>query len=129
MGNLRIVVSGTGFMGREVLAAVAREEGLEPVGVIEKFSDETSIAVPGGEGARVPMSPDVAALLAETKPDVVIDFTNAAWTAELAPAAVDAGVALVVGTTGLSEAFLKDLDARCRAKGVGAVVAPNFAIG
>ena len=38
MANLRVVVSGTGFMGREVLAAVAREADLEPVGVLEKFS-------------------------------------------------------------------------------------------
>jgi 4-hydroxy-tetrahydrodipicolinate reductase len=129
MGNLRVVVSGTGFMGREVLAAVARETDLEPVGVLEKFSDETEVAVPGIELARLPMSKDAGQLLAQTKPDVVIDFTNAEWTAELAPVAIDAGVALVVGTTGLSEAFLQDLAARCRSKGVGAVVAPNFAIG
>ena len=38
MDKISVLVSGTGFMGREILAAVSREEDLEPVGVIEKFS-------------------------------------------------------------------------------------------
>jgi 4-hydroxy-tetrahydrodipicolinate reductase len=37
--------------------------------------------------------------------------------------------ALVIGTTGQSEAFIKQLESDCKTKGVGAVVAPNFAIG
>jgi 4-hydroxy-tetrahydrodipicolinate reductase len=36
---------------------------------------------------------------------------------------------MVIGTTGHSEAFLQQLAADCKSKGVGAVVAPNFAIG
>ena len=75
MDKVRVVISGTGFMGREVLAAVAREADLEPVGVIEKFSQEDSLAIPGGEG-RIPMSNDPAALLAQTRPNVVIDFSS-----------------------------------------------------
>jgi 4-hydroxy-tetrahydrodipicolinate reductase len=125
---LGIVVSGTGFMGREVLAAVSREDDLEPVGVIEKFAANDVISVPG-DGGLIPMSNDPTSLIERTRPDVIVDFTNAQWTPEIARAALQQGVPLVIGTTGLSSAFLQELEAGCKAKGVGAVVAPNFAIG
>ncbi|OGO50230.1 MAG: 4-hydroxy-tetrahydrodipicolinate reductase [Chloroflexi bacterium RBG_16_68_14] len=125
--TIRVVVSGTGNMGRQVLAAVAREADLEPVGVLEKFSTEEEIALPGG--GSVPMSADPEALLDGTKPDVVIDFTNAEWTPQMARAALERGVRLVIGTTGLPDGWLDELEAQCRERGVGAVVAANFAIG
>ncbi len=125
---ISVVVSGTGFMGREVLAAVAREPDLEPVGVIEKFANQDYLSVPGIEGL-MPMSSDAANLIERVKPNVVVDFTNAQWTPEVAKAAIANGSSLVIGTTGLPESFLRQLEADCRAKGVGAVVAPNFAIG
>jgi 4-hydroxy-tetrahydrodipicolinate reductase len=115
-------------MGQEVLAAVCREADLEPAGVIEKYATETSVALPGSTGS-VPMSADPDALLDSVKADVIIDFTNAAWTPVVARAAIARGVRLVIGTTGHSEDFLRELEAGCREKGVGAVLAPNFAIG
>jgi len=126
--TIRVVVSGTGNMGREVLAAVGREPDMEPAGVLEKFASPGEIALPGGTGS-VPISNDVASLLDETKPDVIIDFTNAEWTPVIAGPALERGVRLVIGTTGLSEAWLKELERSCRERGVGAVIAPNYAIG
>ena len=125
---IRVVVSGTGNMGREVLAAVSREPDMEPVGVLEKFSSDDSIALPDGAGV-LPLSDDPPSLLEQTLPDVVIDFTNSAWTPPVADAAVERGVRLVIGTTGLPDAWIDGLEARCRERGVGAVVASNFAIG
>jgi 4-hydroxy-tetrahydrodipicolinate reductase len=125
---IRVVVSGTGNMGREVLAAVEREPDLEPAGVLEKFSSEGETALPGGSGS-VPISPEPARLLDRARADVIIDFTNAAWTPQVAPAALDRGVRLVIGTTGLPDAWLDELAKRCKERGVGAVIAPNFAIG
>jgi 4-hydroxy-tetrahydrodipicolinate reductase len=115
-------------MGREVLAGLVRDPAFEPVGVIEGLSKEASFALPDGSGS-VPMSADPAALLDRAKADVVIDFTNAEWTPKVARAALDRGVRLVIGTSGLSEAWVDELETECRAKGVGAVVATNFAIG
>ncbi len=129
MDKIRVVVSGTGFMGREVLAAVCGEEDLEPVGVIEKFSQEESVSLPTPGAGLVPMSNDPAALIQRVNPDVIVDFTNAEWTGDVSSAAIDRGVCMVIGTTNLSPAFLSELDERCRTKQVGAFVAPNFAIG
>jgi len=124
---IRVVVSGTGNMGREVLAGVARDADFEPVGVLEGLSSDTHVAVPGL--GTLPISSDVPALLDRTKPDVIIDFTNAEWTPQIAGPALERGVRLVIGTTGLPDAWLSSFDTSCRDRGVGAVIAANFAIG
>ncbi|HWO94738.1 MAG TPA: 4-hydroxy-tetrahydrodipicolinate reductase [Dehalococcoidia bacterium] len=125
--SLRIVVSGSGKMGREVLAAVYREQGLTPVGVLEKFAAEDRIHLPDGES--IPMSNDAAALIDLLRPDVIIDFTNAEWTCAFAPMAVESGVRLVIGTTGLPAGWVDEMDHRCRERKIGAVVSSNFALG
>ena len=127
MDKISVVVSGTGFMGREVLAAISREEDLEPVGVVEKFSSEGFVSL--STGAAIPLSNDPAELISRTKPRVIIDFTNAQWTPEVARAALVNGASMVIGTTGLTEAFINEFAAGCREKQLGAFIAPNFAIG
>jgi 4-hydroxy-tetrahydrodipicolinate reductase len=126
--SIRVVVSGTGNMGREVLAAITGEADMEPAGVVEKFSSGDTIALPDGSGS-IPLGQDAGGLLDRAKPDVVIDFTNAAWTPELARAALERGARLVIGTTGLPESWVDELERECASRGVGAVIAANFAIG
>jgi 4-hydroxy-tetrahydrodipicolinate reductase len=60
---------------------------------------------------------------------VLIDFTNAQWTEQVAPLAVEAGVRPVIGTTGLSPAFVDKLAEQCNQRGLGGIVTSNFAIG
>src|SRR5262249_44518542 len=96
--------------------------------VIEKFATADSIALPDGSGA-IPLSSDAVALMEAARPDVVIDFSNAEWTPVVAEVALTTGARLVIGTTGLPADFIEHLPAECLARGVGAVVAPNFAIG
>ena len=126
--GIRVLVSGSGKMGREVLAAICRADDLEPAGVVDLFAKGDSIALPDGSGA-VPFGSDVTALIEQTRPDVAVDFSNAEWTPRLADAALAAGVRLVIGTTGLADAFLKSLEEECSRRNLGVVVAPNFAIG
>lgn len=124
---IRIVVSGSGRMGRQVIEALDAAPDLEPVGVIEAQRPGGDVALPSGR--TVPMRPDPVATLADLRPDVVVDFTVAEWTPVVARAAIEAGARPVIGTTGLDEAFLDELDRLARQRGLGAVVAPNFAIG
>ena len=125
---VRVVVSGTGKMGRQVLATVCAEPDLEPVGVLSRLADEEYLSLPDGSGL-VPFGTEPAALFTRTRPDVVVDFTNAEHTPAVARGALEAGARLVIGTSGLSEAFLKELDRQCRQRKLGAVVAANFALG
>lgn len=128
MPPIRVVVSGTGKMGREVLLGICRDPDLEPVGVLEKFSQEEYLSLPDGSGL-VPLGNEPETLLARTRPHVVVDFTNAEWTARVARAALAVGARPVIGTTGLSDALIRDLERECRERRLGALVAPNFAIG
>lgn len=127
MDKISVVVSGTGFMGREVLAAISREEDLQPVGVVEKFATEGFVSLSTGEA--IPLSNDPAELIARIKPRVIIDFTNAQWTPEVAKAALENGASMVIGTTGLPEAFVNEFADGCKKQGLGAFIAPNFALG
>ncbi len=125
---IKVLVSGSGRMGHEVLAAACREADLEPVGVVDLFAKEDSIPLPDGSGL-VPFGASPSSLITRTRPDVIVDFTHAEWTPGLAREALAAGARLVIGTSGLSDAFLRELEQECRKRGVGAVVAANFALG
>ena len=125
---VKVVVSGTGKMGRQVLAAVCAEPDIEPVGVLSRHAAEEFLSLPDGSGL-IPFGADPAALFTRTRPDVVVDFTSAERTPLVAREALEVGVRLVIGTSGLSEAFLNELDRECRERKIGAVVASNFAMG
>ena len=101
--TIRVAISGTGKMGLQLLGTFSAEDDTEVVGVLEKFSDGERYALP--DGREVPLAQRVEAL-AEFGADVVVDFSNVAWTVVLLPAAVAAGVRPVIGTSGLSEALL-----------------------
>ena len=125
---IKVVVSGTGKMGRQVLEAVCAEPDLEPAAVLSRLAAEEYLSLPDGSGL-VPFGTDPAGLFTRTRPDVVVDFTNAERTSAVAHEALEAGARLVIGTSGLSEAFLKELERECRERKLGAVVASNFALG
>jgi len=125
---IKVLVSGTGKMGREVLVAACRETDLEPVGVLSRSAREEYLSLPDGSGL-VPFGCEPVALLTRTRPDVVVDFTSADWTPTVAREALEAGVRLVIGTSGLSDAFKNELERECRRRKLGAVVCANFAIG
>jgi len=109
-------------MGRESARAVLGAGDLELVGYLDALFSESDL-----DGRPVFRSADEG--LEVLRPDVVIDFTNAAWTPTLAKAALERGTRLVVGTTGLDAAFLDWLRGECAVRRLGAVVAPNFALG
>ena len=72
---------------------------------------------------------DLAAFLHSKRPRAFVDFTRPADALHNALAAVAAGAAPIVGTTGIPPDGIDKLETACRDKGVGGIVAPNFAIG
>ncbi len=61
--------------------------------------------------------------------DAAVDFTAPAAVLGNVTRALEAGVPCVVGTTGLPEDGLAEIDALARARALPCFVAPNFAIG
>ena len=69
-------------------------------------------------------------VLLASRVEVAVDFTEPGAAAEHVSFLIAHGIHGVVGTTGLPQHVLKDVDARLAgAPGVGIVVAPNFAVG
>jgi 4-hydroxy-tetrahydrodipicolinate reductase len=124
---IRVLVSGSGKMGRAILDAVDAADGIVAVGCVDKFAAGDTITLPSG--ASIPLLRDAAAACDETQPDVVIDFTNAAWTPELTAAALPRGVRPVIGTTGLDSSYVDALARECAERKLGGLLAANFAIG
>ncbi len=124
---IRVAVSGArGRVGREVVRAVDAAPDLALVGGLSR----TAAAPAALDGGRaLPLHADVAALLRETRPDVLVDFTLPDAALPIARAALAAGVATIVGTSGLDAAALAELRALAEAAGVGVAVVPNFALG
>jgi 4-hydroxy-tetrahydrodipicolinate reductase len=115
-------------MGREVARAVVHEPGLKIVGAVEK--EVTQKYFPLAEAQEViPFSSDLGTLLKSCNPDVLVDFSNAEASIAAARTTTNQKVNLVIGTTGLSEEDLAEIDRLCQTNGVGAVVAPNFSLG
>jgi 4-hydroxy-tetrahydrodipicolinate reductase len=72
---------------------------------------------------------DLAAFLKEKRPQALVDFTRPSVALHNALVAVAAGAAPVVGTSGIPTDGVDKLEVACKAKGLGGIVAPNFAIG
>lgn len=129
---IRVVLAGAaGKMGKEVIKAIHRSSDIELVGAVSAGSavgaDAGELAGIGPSGLVV--SSDLAATFASTRPDVLVDFTTPEAVKGNAVAALEAGVRPVIGSTGLTPSDLDDLRALTEAKGLGTLVAPNFAIG
>ena len=122
---VRIVMSGAGNMGRQIMTAIESASDLELVGALDGLSSDSSVDI---DGREVPLSNSLAAL-AQWAPDVVIDFSNAEWTERLIPAAVNADIRPVIGTSGLSDDVVADAERRVNEAGLGGVIAANFALG
>jgi len=129
MEIIRVVVNGAlGRMGQEVTKAIVSEPGLNAVGAVEKEVAQQYLAL--SEAIElVPFSSDLGSLLKSCDADVVVDFTNAEASMAAARIAITQKVNMVIGTTGLSEENLAEIEQLCKANGVGVVVAPNFSLG
>jgi 4-hydroxy-tetrahydrodipicolinate reductase len=119
--EIRVVISGSGKMGRQVAAALAAEPGIVPLAFLDALQRADEL-----DG--LPVYTDAGACLDALRPDVAVDFTNADWTPRLAEAAIARNVRLVIGTTGHAPGFLAQLEERCASARVGAVLAANFAL-
>jgi 4-hydroxy-tetrahydrodipicolinate reductase len=115
-------------MGSTVLAAVSSAPDMTPVGGADIRASGTTLARPDGKGS-VPLARELSSLIAETRPDVIVDFTNGEAAVQAMRAALTAGVRVVSGSTGVSAASLAEIEQISSSRRVGAISASNFALG
>ncbi len=126
---IRVAVSGSGQMGSLVLNTVEAQEDMQPVGVLEPQPGAADPEHRLTSGTVLGVHATPADLFEVARPDVVVDFTNAAFTPRLIEAARDHDVRLVVGTSGVSGEAIEAWRQDCASRGIGGVYAANFAIG
>jgi 4-hydroxy-tetrahydrodipicolinate reductase len=129
MKPIRVAVHGAlGKMGQTLVDALCRETEMQIVGATDIKATEDYLPLPDGSGT-IPLSSDLEHILTTCKPEVVVDFSTANAVMPLVRLATERGVNLVIGTTGLTADDIKEIDRLAKAKGVGVVIAPNFALG
>jgi 4-hydroxy-tetrahydrodipicolinate reductase len=129
MEPIRVVINGAfGRMGREITKGVVCQPGLRVVGAVEK--EVTQQYLPLTEAPElIVLSADLDSLLKSCDADVVVDFTEAEVSMAAARTALKQRVNMVIGTTGLSQQNLTEIEELCRVHKAGAIVASNFSLG
>jgi 4-hydroxy-tetrahydrodipicolinate reductase len=128
---LHVVVTGVGGrMGGRVVSLLTGDPDLRLVGATERpdsplLGEDAGVAA-GGSAAHVRVSGSIEEAL-EKKPDVVIDFTAPAAAMHTARACAERGIALVVGTTGLSVEQKTEIGDLARKAPI--LLAPNMSVG
>jgi len=128
MKPIEVVVQGaSGRVGREVVISLCHEPEMQIVGAVDLEVSEDYLTLPDSSG-KVPFSSDLDYILTKCQPDVLVDFTTARATMPAVRIATKQGVNLVVGTTGLTDDDLSEINCLATAHNVGVVLAPNFAL-
>jgi 4-hydroxy-tetrahydrodipicolinate reductase len=112
---IRVCVAGvTGWTGGAIAAAVEAASDLELVAGVSR-SETGSYST-------------VAEALDAVRADVLVDFTHAAVVRANVFAALERGVHVVVGSSGLSAADYEEIDLLARKQHVGVIAAGNFSL-
>ncbi|MBD1381682.1 4-hydroxy-tetrahydrodipicolinate reductase [Metabacillus arenae] len=130
MENIKIVIAGPrGRMGSEAVKLVEKTPHFELVGAVDHKYDGQQLNEVNGFSSKVLIYNDMEKCFQETKPDVLIDLTTPEIGKVHTKLALQNGVRPVVGTTGFSKEDLKEIEQLIEEKGIGAIIAPNFAVG
>ena len=134
--TIPVVVNGAcGKMGQEVVKAVAQADDITLVGAVDRNPSAQGQDIGEWMGVgplEVPVTSDLEATLVMAQSEgqaVMVDFTHPKTIYETTRAAIAYGVRPVVGTTGLSNAQIRDLAEFAEKASIGCLIIPNFSIG
>ncbi len=120
--SIRVCVGGaTGWTGSRIVEAILKSDELQLTGAVARQAAGTTI------GPGVTIHDNVAAALSEAA-DVYIDYTHPSAVRANTMEAIDRGVAVVIGTSGLTGDDYRRIDVAARNRGTGVVAAGNFSI-
>jgi len=112
---IRVCVAGiTGWTGAAIADAIRAAEDLELVGGVSRSDPDSHSSV--------------AEALDAVRADVLVDYTSASAVRDNVFAALDRGVNVVVGSSGLSADDYGSIDSAARERAVGVISAGNFSL-
>ena len=133
---IRIAVCGAcGHMGKLIVRQVAKQNDMKLVAAIDAPStpsageDAGELAGAGKLGVKIVGADELARVLKLSKPDVLVDFTKADAAVQNVRIASEAGVSMVVGTTGFTAGQRAEMEGIVRGGKIRAVISPNMSVG
>ncbi|KHD84507.1 4-hydroxy-tetrahydrodipicolinate reductase [Heyndrickxia ginsengihumi] len=131
METIKVIIAGPrGRMGKEAVQLIAGQEHMELVAVLDhRYDGKLLSEVVEFSNAEVQIYTNIEECLQNTKADVLVDLTTPEFGYIHTKTALEYGVRPVVGTTGFTKEQLEELTQLAERKGIGCIIAPNFAIG
>ncbi|MFA5552158.1 MAG: 4-hydroxy-tetrahydrodipicolinate reductase [Trueperaceae bacterium] len=128
-GPITVCLAGaTGWAGSELAKGVAKQPDLELVaGVSRSHAGKHLGDVLGVPGLNTPVFGSTADALA-VGCQVFVEYTHATVAKANVLAALEAGAHVVIGSSGLTDADLADIDREARRRGLGVLAVGNFAL-
>jgi 4-hydroxy-tetrahydrodipicolinate reductase len=126
--RLSLCIAGaTGWTGRALVQAVLDAPDLALASAVSRSASGRDLGEAlGGDVMGVPVHATVREALDGV--DVLVDYTSATAVKANTLAAIDAGVAVVIGSSGLAAADFAEIDAAARERSVGVVASGNFSL-
>jgi 4-hydroxy-tetrahydrodipicolinate reductase len=116
---MKAVVAGAlGRAGTAAVRILSEEQGINVVGVIDALFCEDELLLRHGK-CRIPASTNLEHILDLCHPDVLVDFTNPSATMLAVQSAAKRKIHVVIGTTGLTDHQLKQIDRMAISAGIG----------
>jgi 4-hydroxy-tetrahydrodipicolinate reductase len=128
-----LILGPTGSMGRLISHLAFEDDEIEVVAACDviNIGDELGVLVGKKDPNHVKISyiTEIKEVINETKPDVAVDFTLAEAAEKNCMICVENKIRCVIGTTGLSNSFLKDFEKKIKEYNSPAVISSNMATG
>jgi 4-hydroxy-tetrahydrodipicolinate reductase len=126
---IRICFAGlTGWTARPIVAAIDAADDLMLTCGVSRSAAGRTLAEATATRSDGSIYASVSEALRSAEIDVVVDYTSASAVKENVWTAVQAGVHVVVGSSGLTAADYEELDRLARDRAVGVVAAGNFSV-
>lgn len=127
---IKVLVNGAaGRMGKAMSLGIIGEPDMEIVAAVDVKQVGADLGfLTGADPIGINIKNDLADAIKHSCPDVMLDFTNPQAVLKNIRLAVSEGLACVVGSTGLSERDLSELEQLSIINNVPIFIAPNFAI-
>ena len=128
--GVRVCVAGvTGWTGLEITRGIIASEDMTLTAAVSRTAEGRDVA--NVLGLEEPTGIEICATVQDAlhaDVDVLIDYTSTEAVKDHVLYAIEQGVAVVVGTSGLSAADYDEIDQRAQEKGVGVVGGGNFSL-
>ena len=118
----------TGWTAPPIIAAIESAQDLALTAGVSRSAAGQSLAAKTGSTSTGSIHATVQQALDSAQVDVLVDYTSASAVKDNVWAAVEAGVHVVVGSSGLTGTDYTELDRLARDRSVGVIAAGNFSV-